>query len=69
MGIEHKQGCAIASYERAVLDTLYLNKDYHFDNLSGLNWDKAFEIVPIYDNKRMKKKLGNIYRENKEDRK
>ena len=29
----------VASKERAFLDILYLNKDYHFDNLSPLNFD------------------------------
>ena len=55
-GIEKKNNYAIASTERAFLDVLYLNKDYHFDNLSPLDWDKVFEILPIYTNKRMEKK-------------
>lgn len=56
-GIEVKENYWIASAERAFLDVLYLNKDYHFDNLSALNWDKVFEILPIYGgNRRMAKK-------------
>ena len=56
-GMEKKGNCAIASAERAFLDVLYLNKDYHFDNLSSLNWGKVLEILPIYASKRMEKKV------------
>lgn len=55
-GIESRENYNIASPERAFLDVVYLHKDYHFDNLSALNWDKVYEILPIYGaNKRMAK--------------
>ena len=66
-GIEHKEGYAIASLERAFLDTMYINKDYYFDNLLPLNWDKVFEILPIYNNQRMLKKVKKIYKKFKEE--
>lgn len=57
-GMENKGTYFIASSERAFLDIVYLNKDYHFDNLSNLKWEKVFEILPIYGhNKRMQKKI------------
>lgn len=57
-GVEIKENYSIASPERAFLDVVYLNKDYHFDNLSPLNWDKVYEILPIYGgNKRMEQKV------------
>ena len=56
-GIEHKENYSIATHERAFLDVVYLNKNYHFDNLSQLNWDKVFESLPIYGNNRMEKKV------------
>lgn len=56
-GIEQKDNYAIATPERAFLDIVYLNKDYHFDNLSTLNWNKILEILPIYANKRMEKDI------------
>ena len=56
-GIKHKENYSIATPERAFLDVVYLNKDYHFDNLSGLDWNKVFEILPIYSNKRMEKEV------------
>ena len=57
-GIESRENYDIASPERAFLDVVYLHKDYHFDNLSVLNWEKVDEILPIYGgNKRMAKML------------
>lgn len=56
-GIEHSNGIATASRERAFLDRLYVSKDYHFDNLRSLDWNKVMEILPIYNNKRLEKKV------------
>jgi len=56
-GIENKGEYLQASQERAFLDVVYLNKDYYFDNLLGINWNKVYEILPIYNNKRMKKRV------------
>lgn len=61
-GVEKRNNYAVASTERAFLDVLYLNKDYHFDNLSFLDWGKVLDILPIYSNKRMEKKVKK-YRE------
>jgi len=52
-GVENRGGYFIASPERAFLDVLYLNKNYYFDNLSTLNFDKILSILPIYHSKRM----------------
>ena len=60
-GIENKKECSVATKERAFLDTIYINKDYHFDNLSPLDWDKIFEMLPMYNNKRMAKKVKEFY--------
>ena len=63
VGVEHREGSSWATKERAFLDTLYLNTDYHFDNLGGLDWDKVFGILPIYQNKRMTKKVKEFYKQ------
>lgn len=47
-GILDKGGYFIASKERAFLDQLYLVSNYYFDNLDDLDWDKVFQILPIY---------------------
>jgi len=60
-GIEQANGVAIATTERAILDRLYISKKYYFDNLQGINWDKVFEILPIYHNKRMEKNVKEYF--------
>jgi len=67
-GIEHKDGYAIATRERAFLDRVYVSKEYHFDNLSNLNWDKVFEILPIYYNKRLEKKIKEYFKKFQENK-
>ena len=61
-GIEAKNNYHIATPERAFLDVVYLSKDYHFDNLSPLNWDKIFEILPIYKNKSLEKRVKKYHK-------
>lgn len=56
-GIKDKNNTHIASPERAFLDVVYSNKGYHFDDLSGLDWNRVFEILPIYENKAMEKRV------------
>ena len=64
-GIEQNGNVAMATKERAFLDRIYISKDYHFDNLDGLDWDKVFAILPIYNNKRMEKKVNVYFKEYK----
>jgi predicted transcriptional regulator of viral defense system len=61
-GIEHVNDVAIATKERAFLDRVYISKDYHFDHLDVLDWDKVFKILPIYRNKRMNKKVAKYFK-------
>ncbi len=61
LNVEKKGNYYIASRERAFLDTIYLNKNYHFDNLSSIDWDVCFEMVPIYNNKAMAKRLNSYH--------
>ncbi|MDP1538643.1 MAG: hypothetical protein Q8M00_01285 [bacterium] len=63
-GMRHEENYSIATPERAFLDVLYLNKDYYFDNLSSLNRDKVFEILPVYGNQRMTKKVKELFKSN-----
>ncbi len=70
IGIEHTNDISTATKERAFLDRIYVSKDYHFDHLDVLDWDKVFEILPIYRNKRMNKKVQEYfeyYKDNKLD--
>jgi len=61
-GIDQDREYSIASKERAFLDTIYRSKDYYFDNLSPLDWDKVFEVLQIYKNKKMEKKVNKYYK-------
>ena len=61
-GVENKDEFSIATKERAFLDTIYIHTDYHFDNFSPLDWDKVFELLPMYDNQRMAKKVNKFYK-------
>ncbi len=63
IGIESRENYNIASPERAFLDVIYLNKDYHFDNLSVLNWEKVSEILPIYGGNKRMAKMVKMYKE------
>jgi hypothetical protein len=61
IGVELKDESSLATKERALLDILYLNSDYHFDNIDGAEWEKIFEILSIYGNKGMDKKVKALY--------
>ncbi len=61
-GVEVKNRYSIASPERAFLDIVYANKGYYFDNLSPLDWVKIFEILPIYKNKSMEKRVKKYHK-------
>jgi len=60
-GVLNQEGTAVAIKERAFLDTIYINTEYHFDNLGALDWDRVFDILPMYNNKRMAKKTREYY--------
>lgn len=65
-GLIERDNITIASPERAFLDALYLYKDYHFDNLGALGWDRVFELVDLYENKALHKRAEEyqqIYQE------
>jgi len=59
-GIEYKDNYFGAISERAFLDIIYLDKNYAFDNLSVLDWNKVLEILPIYSNRRMEKEVKSF---------
>ncbi len=60
-GVIKKENYYIASLERAFLDTAYLQRNYYFDNLSHIDWDAVFDIMPIYGNKSFNKRIHTLY--------
>ena len=65
-GIEHVNETSIAERERAFLDMIYINANYHFDNIRSINWDMVFEILPIYNNQKMAKNVKTLYKKAKQ---
>lgn len=66
-GVEHRNETSLANRERAFLDTLYIHSDYHFDNLNSLDWNKVFEMLPIYQNQRMVGRVRRLYKQRSGD--
>lgn len=56
-GINNEGNYNIATPERALLDTLYIFPEYHFDNLQPISWDDTFELVELYNNKQLVERL------------
>ncbi|MDA1337870.1 MAG: hypothetical protein O2871_00745 [bacterium] len=53
---------SMATLERAFLDTIYYYKDYHFDNLQPINWDKIRSIQTIYPTQKFKTTVESYYK-------
>ena len=66
-GIGEQKKVVIASPERAFLDAVYLYKNYHFDNLSSLDWDKIRELKNFYDSGKLLQQVEEYYQVYKED--
>lgn len=65
--IEQKDGYFIATLERAFLDAVYIYKNYHFDNLGVINWEKVDSLKKIYKSKAFERRVENYYKDYKED--
>ena len=50
----------IASKYRAILDTIYLYKDFFFDNLDDINWNELEELMKIYNSKILEKRVLDL---------
>ena len=60
-GIEKIDQAEVATKERAFLDAVFLYRDYHFDSLRPLDWEKIEELKFIYNNKAFSKRLNSYY--------
>lgn len=60
LGIERKDGINIATKERAFLDMYYLYPLFYFDYPDLLDKEKVKEILPIYKNKSLEKRVCNL---------
>ena len=66
-GIEAQTGYFIATLERAFLDAIYIYRNYHFDNLDVLDWDKVHNLKCIYQSQAFEKRVGEYYKSYQEE--
>ncbi len=55
------QYIGMAVPERAFLDKLYLDKGFHFDNLTSLDQDLINKLLPIYQSKSLTENTKNYF--------
>ncbi len=56
-----ENGVCMATPERAVLDTLYLNSHYYFDSLNSIDMDLINRLLPIYQSKILAKRVSKLF--------
>jgi len=66
LGIENRNESSFASRERAFLDMLYLYGDTQVDNPNGLDWNRIFDMLPIYQNQSMERRVRRAYKDQQE---
>ncbi|MBN1306191.1 MAG: hypothetical protein JXA13_17275 [Anaerolineales bacterium] len=66
-GIEKVDGYWIASLERAICDTYYLDPSFTFEHLQNANIEKIRQLSKIYRNSALEKRLENILNTNDDD--
>lgn len=66
-GVENVSGVVMASPERAWLDAVYVYKNYHFDNLGGLNWQKVGELKTLYSSQTLLHRVDQYYQISQEE--
>lgn len=59
--IMDNKGVSIATPERALLDTLYLDKDFYFDSIDNLNKEVVLDMVSLYQSKPLNKRVQKLF--------
>lgn len=62
-GLVQKGNVTMATPERALLDMMYLNKNFYVDNAHILNKDLIAEILPIYNCKRLEQRVQKLLKD------
>jgi predicted transcriptional regulator of viral defense system len=57
----------VAIKERAFLDAVYLYKNYYFDNLKPLDWEKVMDLKEIYKSKAFERRVNDYFRQYQEE--
>lgn len=58
--IECEKWYSISTKYRTILDTLYLYKNFHFDNLDEIEWSKIEELLKIYKSNILEKRIQTL---------
>lgn len=58
--IRNEDTCNKATPERALLDMLYLNKDFYFDNINPLDKQLIARILPVYKSIALEKRVAKL---------
>jgi hypothetical protein len=59
--IINDNGINIATPERALLDMLYLNKEFYFDNLAVIDHEKVRSLLPVYYSASLRKNIDKLF--------
>lgn len=65
-GITEKDNYYIASKERALLDILYINPKFMFDNLDGINFEMCKKLLNVYNRKSLVKIIDKLEKDVRE---
>jgi hypothetical protein len=65
--MESQTGYFNATLERAFLDAVYVYRDYHFDNLEVINWEKVHLLKGIYQPRAFEKQVGEYHKSYQEE--
>ena len=62
-GIERRDNINIASPERALLDMMYLNSEFYFDNLNAVDKKRIMQLLPIYQSQKMNERIEKMFKQ------
>lgn len=60
--IRNDNGVNIATVERALLDTIYLNADCYFDNLNAIDKTLINRLIPVYNSKILVQRVTKLFK-------
>lgn len=49
------------------MDTVFVYKNYYFDNLLVLNWEKVFDLLGLYKSKALEKRIKQYFKTYQEE--
>lgn len=68
MGVKNDGIKSVASVERAVLDTLFLDGQRHLDNVRPIHWDMIDALLPMYHNQALYERVKRLENYAKDDK-